>query len=100
MGIKEGPKEPIKNKDEEQKENPKKREVKAEDKKKEPAKKQAPPKKTTVTASTPKETLQYYRDTKVVCIYQYSKKVFEYPSKAMRDKYKATETPFLSGFEN
>ena len=86
MGIKEGPKEPIKNKDEEQKENPKKREVKAENKKKEPAKKQAPPKKTTVTASPPKETLQYYRDTKVVHIDSESTEVFEFPSKAMRDK--------------
>ena len=80
MGIKEGPKEPIKNKDEEQKENPKKREVKAKDKKKEPAKKQAPSKKTTVTASTPKETLQYSRDTKVVAIKPGSKEVFEFPS--------------------
>jgi hypothetical protein len=26
--------------------------------------------------------------------------VFEYPSKAIRDKYNATGTPFLSGFEN
>ncbi len=26
--------------------------------------------------------------------------MFEYPSKAMRDKYQATGTPFLSGFEN
>ena len=44
LGIKEGPKEPIKKKEEEKKENPKKREVKAEEKKKEPAKKEAPPK--------------------------------------------------------
>ncbi len=26
--------------------------------------------------------------------------MFEYPSKAMRDKYQATGTPFLSGFES
>ena len=44
LGIKEGPKEPIKKKQEEKKEDPKKREVKAEEKKKEPAKKIAAPK--------------------------------------------------------
>ena len=43
LGIKEGPKEPIKKKEEEKKENPKKREVKVEEKK-EPAKKKAPAK--------------------------------------------------------
>ena len=43
LGIKEGPKDPIKKKEEEKKENSKKREVKAEEKKKEPAKKEAVP---------------------------------------------------------
>ncbi len=41
LGIKEGPKEPIKKKEEEKKENPKKREVKTEEKKV-AAKKEAP----------------------------------------------------------
>ncbi len=48
----------------------------------------------------PPKKLQYYRDTKVVGINPKSTEVFEYPSKAMRDKYQATGTPLLSGFEN
>ncbi len=37
--------------------------------------------------------------TKLVCINYKSTEACEYPSKATRDKYEATGTPFLSGFE-